>query len=145
MDPVPEDANAGKGRILVVDDDTGVREMILRVLRRRGYQAQGAVDGLQALARLQHGDFDAVVTDLQMPRLNGLALVREVHRMEALLPVVVHTAVVDPSLKALLYKAGAFRVLMKGGPVEDLLRSVEEACQASHDTRACWDSGSGSR
>ncbi len=136
MDLLAGRADPRRGRILVVDDDAGVREMMLRILRNRGYQAEGAVDGLQALARLEHGDFDVVVTDLQMPRLHGLDLVHRVNRLQGPLPVVVHTAAVDPSVEALLYRAGAFRVLVKGGPIHDLVRSVEEACQASHEHRA---------
>ncbi len=130
------EVKAGTRRILVVDDDPGVREAILTVLRRQGWEAEEAVDGLEALTRLQHGRFDVIVTDLHMPRLDGLALLREVRRMENPLPVVVQTTLLDPSLEDLLRHAGAFRVLMKGGPVGDLFRSIREACLASHGSPA---------
>ncbi len=130
-----DETKAGRGRILVVDDDPGALERVLGALRSRGYQVEGAADGLQALARLQHGGFDVVVTDFQMPRLNGLALLREVHRLVGPLPVLIHTTLVDPSLESLLLAAGAFRVLMKGGPLGDLLQSVEAAWQNSRSAR----------
>lgn len=128
---VAEDAKAGSRRILVVDDDPGMREMVLHVLRKRGWQAEGAADGLQALARLQHAAYDVVITDLQMPHLDGVALLREIRRREGAPPVIIQTSFLDPSLEPLLRRAGAFRVLMKGGPISNLVQSVEEAYRVS--------------
>lgn len=135
MDVIAEQANASEGRILVVDDDPRVREVLLRGLRNHGYQAEGAEDGLQALQRLQHGEFDVIVTDLHMPRLDGLALLREIRRRGYTQAVVVQTTLLDASLEFVLRRAGAFGVLMKGGPLGELVRSVEEACQASKRPR----------
>jgi len=64
--------------------------------------------------------------------LLDLDLLQFVRRMENPLPVVVQTALLGPTLEDLLRHAGAFRVLMKGGPVGDLVRSIKEACPASH-------------
>lgn len=122
--------NAGPIRVLVVDDDTEVREMFLYALKKRGWYAQGAEDGLQALRRLQDEDFTVVVTDLQMPRMDGLALLREVRRTRRALPVVIQTTLLDRLLEQMLQQAGAFRVLMKGGPLGFLVQSVEEASTA---------------
>ncbi len=121
---------AGTIRVLVVDDDSGVLEMFLYALKKRGWYAQGAEDGLQALRRLQHEEFTVVVTDLQMPRMDGLALLREVRRTRSALPVVIQTTLLDPPLEQMLQQAGAFRVLMKGGPLGFLVQSVEEASMA---------------
>lgn len=128
--------NAGKGRVLVVDDDPELRQMVVCALQSRGYRAEGAEDGLQALARLQQGSFDMVVTDFQMPRLDGLALLREVRRLEPPLPVVILTGFVDTSMEGVLRRAGAFRVLTKGGRLADLVRTVEEACTVSKNPRS---------
>ena len=121
----------GAIRVLVVDDDTGVLEMFLYALKKRGWYAQGAGDGLQALRHLQNEEFTVVVTDLQMPRMDGLALLREVRRMRGALPVVIQTTLLDRPLEQMLQQAGAFRVLMKGGPLGFLVQSVEEASMAS--------------
>lgn len=131
MAAAPGAAKARVTRVLIVDDDPDVREVTLLALRNRGWDAEGAADGLEALRRLQHGAFDVIVTDLQMPRMDGLALLQEVRRMEHPLPVVVQTSLLDKTLEARLRWAGAFRVLTKGGPLRDLLRSVEEAYMAS--------------
>ncbi len=131
MAPATGESEDGRTRVLIVDDHAAVRDMLVYALRRHGWQAGGAGDGLQALACLQHGAFDVVITDLEMPRLDGLALLREIQRMDHPLPVVVHTSLLDASLVAQLRWAGAYRVLLKGGPIGDLLRSVEEARAAS--------------
>ncbi len=123
-------ANETKGkqaRVLVVDDDPHVLGKVLLGLRGRGYQAEGAEDGLQALHHLQHGEFEVVVTDLQMPRLDGLALLREMRRRGYSQPVVIQTTLLDSSLEVVLRRVGAFGVLMKGGPFGDLVQVVDEA------------------
>ncbi len=131
-------AELRKPRVLVVDDDPGVHEMILYALRDRGFDAEGVRDGLQALARLQHGAFNVVLTDLRMPRLDGLALLREIKRMERSIPVVVYSSAVDSATEVLLRRSGAFRVATKGGRLADLVPSVEEACRVSeHPPARC--------
>lgn len=127
--------NPEKGRVLVVEDDPAVQEMILMLLRADGYVAVAAGDGLQALARLQHDRFDVVVTDFRMPRLDGLALLREIRRMEVPLPVIILTGNSDTFTEASFRHAGAFRVLRKGGNLGDIVRWVEKASTASKNLR----------
>ncbi len=133
---VADAAERRRRRVLVVDDDPGVREMLLYVLQSRGFHAEGAEDGVQALARLQHAEFQVIVTDYQMPRLDGLALLREVHRMDRPLPVVIHSSQTDPHIKAQLRRVGAFRILTKGGALTDLMQAIEEACRVSERSPA---------
>jgi DNA-binding NarL/FixJ family response regulator len=63
-------------RVLLVEDETDARELMVRGLVRSGFHAEGAVDGQDALQQLEHG-WDAVVTDIRMPRLDGLQLLAE--------------------------------------------------------------------
>jgi CheY-like chemotaxis protein len=122
----------GQTRVLVVDDNPGAREMVLRVLRRYGWQAEGAADGLEALARLLHGEFDVIVSDFQMPRLDGLGLLREARRLTDPPPLIIQTTMPNPALEILLMDAGAFGVVMKGAPIADLVGSIEAACAVAH-------------
>jgi CheY-like chemotaxis protein len=115
-------------RILVVDDDLSARQAVMEGLHRRGYQVKGAEDGLQALHHLQREHFSAVVTDLQMPRMDGVALLREIRR-NRYAPVVVQTTLVDPDVREMLRSAGASGVLVKGEPVAALARLLEEICR----------------
>ncbi|NUQ76229.1 MAG: response regulator [Polyangiaceae bacterium] len=68
-------AIGGTERVLVVDDDAQVREMLRRVLEKAGYRVSIAADGEEALAAAQRERFDVVVTDLVMPRMSGDALI----------------------------------------------------------------------
>lgn len=66
----------GGYRILVVDDNPGVRNVLLDVLQGSGYEPEAVADGLGAVHCLKLGRWDLVLTDLQMPGLDGLALIR---------------------------------------------------------------------
>ncbi len=111
-------------RILVVDDDLYARQAMMERLRSRGYDVKGVEDGLQALHHLQRERFDLVITDIQMPRMDGIALLHEIRR-KGYAPVIVQTTLVDPSLCEMLRRAGASDVLVKGESSADLARAVE--------------------
>lgn len=72
--------NATSRRVLVVDDEEMITEMIRTMLERAGYSVATASDGGSALQRLESEDFDAIVSDLRMPDMDGAALWREVKR-----------------------------------------------------------------
>lgn len=116
--------------ILVVDDDLYARQALMERLRSRGYQVKGAEDGLQALHHLQRERFDLVITDIQMPRMDGVALLREICR-HAYAPVIVQTTLVDGYLQEVLQRAGASGVLVKGESVGELVRMVNTVCRPS--------------
>jgi len=59
-------------RVLVADDETNLRELIVRELTRRGLEAQGVGDGESALERLREGPYDVVVLDMKMPKKEGI-------------------------------------------------------------------------
>jgi two-component system response regulator FlrC len=103
-------------RILVVDDEVGVRSFIADALEVDGHAVVQAADGVEALARLGEQSFHLIVSDLKMPRMDGLALLRAVRRDQPEVEVVVLTAhgTVDSAVEAM--KEGAFDFLQK--PVE---------------------------
>ncbi len=124
----PRETQPAGIRILVVDDDLYARQALMERLRSRGYEVKGAEDGLQALHHLQRERFDLVITDIQMPRMDGIALLHEI-RGKGYAPVIVQTTLVDPSLREMLRRAGASDVLVKGEPSADLARVVEAVCR----------------
>lgn len=65
-------------RILVIDDSITVREVECRLLRNRGYEVETAINGMEGWNALRNGNFDLVVTDVDMPRMNGIDLVRAI-------------------------------------------------------------------
>src|SRR5205085_11412291 len=85
---------SGRPRVLFIDDSLSVRTVAERFLAALGAEVTLAVDGADGLARLRQASFDLVFTDLEMPRLHGFDLIREIRRAPgfAHLPVVVVTS-----------------------------------------------------
>ncbi len=78
--------------ILVVDDEELIRELIVTFLIKLGHSCLTAIDGRDALDKLKGNKFDAVVTDIKMPNMDGIILTREISRQYPELPVMVMTA-----------------------------------------------------
>ncbi len=100
-------------QILVVDDEPNLRRVLSALLARDDYDVHTAEDGEQALAVLGEHHIDMVVTDLRMPKIDGMELLRRVRAMDEELPVVIITAhgTVDNAVEAL--KTGAFDYITK--------------------------------
>lgn len=88
-DPTPD----ARAMILVVDDDDGVRDVVSQVLTDEGYRVRQAADGLAALTALETESVQLVLTDVQMPRLGGLALAQVLLARVHPVPVVLMGAV----------------------------------------------------
>ncbi|HEY4156637.1 MAG TPA: sigma-54 dependent transcriptional regulator [Polyangiaceae bacterium] len=100
-------------QILVVDDEPNLRRVLSAQLERDGYDVHTAEDGEQALQILRDNHLDLVITDLRMPKIDGMELLRQAVAMDEDLPVVMITAhgTVDNAVEAL--KTGAFDYLTK--------------------------------
>jgi two-component system chemotaxis response regulator CheY len=107
-----------------------MRHLVGTTLVEEGFEVVEAVNGADAVDKLATGAYDAVVSDLQMPRLDGLSMLREIRRRGIGTPVIIQSASVDASLEAALRQAGAFRVLSKG-QFEELFQSLGEAIGSS--------------
>ena len=81
-----------KRRVLVVDDEANMRRVLEIMLSRRGYRTLSAEDGRQALAMLQENPVDLVISDLRMPGMNGIELLRELRTQGNDLPLIIITA-----------------------------------------------------
>jgi DNA-binding NtrC family response regulator len=107
-------------RILVVDDEENTRIALTRILSREGYQVQAAANGLEALNSLRDYPAELIITDLNMPEMNGLAFLKELNRTYPSSNVIMITAFgeVESYLEAL--NLGAFEYLNKPLRLEDL-------------------------
>jgi EAL domain-containing protein (putative c-di-GMP-specific phosphodiesterase class I)/CheY-like chemotaxis protein len=134
--------------ILLVDDDPVILAVLQRALTALRVQVTLANTGAEALARLDKSSFDLVVSDIQMPGMNGLKLLRAVREYDLDLPVVLMTGAPDIRGAAAAVEYGAFQYLIK--PVEiDRLRAVVDkginAGRIARLKRECADEfGSGS-
>jgi two-component system response regulator HydG len=115
--------------LLVADDDPGLRESLERTLTREGYRVVLASDGRAALERVQAGGIDLIVTDLRMPGLTGLELLRAAKAIRPDVDVILLTAfgTVEEAVKAM--KDGAYDFLTKPFRREQLLKLVDKALE----------------
>src|SRR5881396_3249136 len=129
--------------LLIADDDPGLRQSLERTLTREGYRVILASDGNAALERLQAGGVDLVLTDLKMPGLSGIELLRAVKAIAADVDVILLTAfgTVEEAVKAM--KEGAYDFLTKPFQRAQLLRLIRQALERhgqgarrEHDPRA---------
>jgi two-component system, NtrC family, response regulator AtoC len=114
-------------QILVVDDEPNLRRVLGAQLSRDGYEVHAVADGEAALRILQEQYIDVVITDLRMPRLDGLELLRRALALEPELPVVIITAhgTVDNAVEAL--KSGAFDYITKPFDQNEVRNVVKKA------------------
>ena len=118
-----------KGRILVVDDEVNARTALAELLRDEGYSVETAADGFKALPKLEEHSPDLVLTDLKMPGIDGLELMRKVTTRDPECVVVVMTAFggVDTAVKAM--QQGAADYLVKPVNVEELVLVIERGLE----------------
>jgi two-component system, NtrC family, response regulator AtoC len=128
-------------QILVVDDEPNLRRVLSAQLQRDGYDVHTAEDGEQALGVLHEHHVDLVITDLRMPKLDGMELLRRAVEMDPELPVVILTAhaTVDNAVEAL--KTGAFDYITKPFDQNEVRTIVRKALKtrdlsATEATRA---------
>ncbi len=82
---------AGRARVLVVDDEAAIRDLLAKTLALAEYDVDLAPDGRVALERLRMIPYDLLITDLKMPGVDGLAVIREARRLKADIPVIIIT------------------------------------------------------
>ncbi|MDX2012597.1 MAG: sigma-54 dependent transcriptional regulator [Myxococcaceae bacterium] len=100
-------------RVLVVDDEANLRKVLAAMLRKEGYEVAIAENGESALAEFEKSGADVVITDMVMPKLGGLELLKAVHASRPDVPVIIITAhgTVDSAVEAI--KLGAFDYITK--------------------------------
>ncbi len=100
-------------KVLVVDDEADVREVIVEYLREEGFEIVEAANGLEALLQVKRVRPDAVLLDLMMPRLGGLDAIKRIHAFDRKIRVLVITGVLDAELHRRARALGAAAVFPK--------------------------------
>jgi EAL domain-containing protein (putative c-di-GMP-specific phosphodiesterase class I) len=122
-------ANNPKCRVLIADDELALVRLYGRILTGAGYDVVTATDGLSALALLEHGAFDVVLTDVAMPGADGMELLCAARRRDRRVPVVIMTgAPTGPGADAAAAN-GALLYLTKPLDLRSLVQIVSHACQ----------------
>jgi two-component system chemotaxis response regulator CheY len=113
-------------RILAVDDSASMRQMVLFTLRGAGYEVLQACDGVEALDLARDGTVDLVLTDVHMPRMDGITLVRELRGLASykFVPMLVLTTESSQEKKMEGKRAGATGWIVKPFNPEQLLATI---------------------
>jgi DNA-binding NtrC family response regulator len=129
---------ASKMKILIVDDEVVQREMLEGFLVKQGHAAESAADGQTAVRKFREGDFDFVLTDLRMPGMDGIQLLKELRRMNPEVIVVILTAYGTIGTAVEAMKEGAYDYLTKPVDLDELLilaRRVERELELNRENR----------
>ena len=115
-------------KILTVDDSASVRQMVGFTLESAGYAVVQAVDGQDGLEKLKAGPVDLVITDLNMPNLTGIEMIKKIRAMPAFkfVPIVMLTTESEEGIKAEGKAAGATGWIVKPFKQDQLLAVVKK-------------------
>ena len=130
---VPVQTGEAAMRVLLVEDTDDLRHLFARVLKARGFEVRAAADGHEALACLAEFVPDVVVTDLMMPRLDGVELIRRLRAMPATadVPIVAMTAATTSEAVHEVHQAGVADLLAKPLDSQTLFDRIGGLCRFS--------------
>ncbi len=122
-------------KVLLADDEREFTNILSKILRRRGFEVEVAVDGVSALDALSQQSFDVVVLDVMMPERDGIQVLGEI-RSKGLSPEVIlltgHVSAIEESDGL---RTGAFAYLLKPHPVPALIHSITAAAASTRQRR----------
>lgn len=122
-------------KILAIDDDSIIRTLLTNILSKAGYEVITASDGETGLELAASSNPDLVVTDFQMPGLNGLDVVTELQRTQPGLPVILLTAHGDVALTIKSIQLGAYDFIEKPIQMQELLDVIRNGLEVSRQSR----------
>jgi two-component system response regulator MprA len=129
-----EHVATARGSVLIAEDDERVRESIGRVLAYEGYEVRTAADGVEALAAVADAPPDVIVLDIMMPRLDGLAVCRQLRRQGDATPLLMLTARHEVGDRVAGLDAGADDYLVKPFALDELLARLRALVRRSSVT-----------
>lgn len=119
------DVRASKGRILIVDDDPHIVELLCDFLARKGYMISVAVDGEEALTQIKKERPHLVLLDVMMPKMSGLEVLKRVKSIDGQVAVIMITAISDTAVAKKCVELGAVDYVVKPFNFEYLDASIQ--------------------
>ena len=116
-------------KILVVDDEQSMVQFLGIVLRKEGYQVTTSSNGKDALEKVRNDSFDAVITDIRMPGMDGIQLLEGIKKIDPTLPVVIMTAYASQQSAIDAVNLGAFQYLIKNAKNDEIRLVVRNAIE----------------
>jgi excisionase family DNA binding protein len=125
--PPAAPARQGRARVLVVDDEASIRDLLSKTLALAEYDVDTAADASTALGRVRAAEYDLLIADLRMPGMDGLTLIRQVKRIRAELPVIIITGFSTESSAIEAVNLGVAGYLRKPFRVPEVLAAAAKA------------------
>jgi PAS domain S-box-containing protein len=123
-------AEENTSRILVIDDEESIREMLAQALEIGGFQVETAIDGKEGLEKFSVDKaFDVILTDLMMPKVNGMQVLEEVKKLDPTVELIMLTGFGGNESAIEAMKKGAYDYLQKPTNVEELFITVQKAIE----------------
>jgi len=115
------------GKILIVDDDRGMKELLQIMLEREGYDVDAVESGKAAIHQCRKKKYDLVLTDLKMPRVDGIDVLKGIKEISPDTVVILITAYASGDTALAAMREGAYDYLEKNFDIEDLKTMIQEA------------------
>ena len=125
----PEGAEKARSSLLILEDDQDTQTLLKRILEKAGYETTTAGDGIEALLYLGKKDFDLILSDINMPNLDGIKLLELNNQKGIRIPVIFLTAQSGEASEQKCLELGAVDYIKKPIQKEILLMRVERACR----------------
>ncbi|MBN2380675.1 response regulator [candidate division WOR-3 bacterium] len=122
-----------KARILFVDDERTFADAMSQLLRINGYEVQAAYSGKLAMEIFQPGEFDLVITDLSMPTMDGIELVRQIRKLNSYQRIIVVTGFPSQRSQEQAYKLGTLNYIAKPFKPQRFLELVNDALRGQEE------------
>jgi len=116
-----------KSRVLVVDDEEALRYLLSTELAAEGYEVETAGDGDEAIEAIKQKDYDVVLLDIKMPRVDGFEVLKFIKQNKPEIKVIMLTAYADVKNAIEALKLGASDFVSKPYDLEDILTSINRA------------------
>ena len=114
-------------RILIVDDEDDLRELLSHVLSARGYEIQSAANGEEAILALKRESFDLALLDIQMPKINGIQVLRYINENAPSTRAIMLTGYADLKNAMEAREFGATDFISKPYKLDDILSTIQRA------------------
>jgi DNA-binding NtrC family response regulator len=118
-----------KNRILIIEDDKRLREVLKKILNREGFDVEISGDGASGITEIKQGFFDIALTDLKMPGIDGMEVLKAIKKISPQTYVIIMTAygTIDSAVEAM--KNGAFDYITKPFKTEEILIVIQKALE----------------
>ncbi len=118
-----------EGRILIVDDEESMCQFLSIMLKKEGYEVTAVTSGAEALKEMQRSGADVVITDIQMPRMDGIQVLAGIKAIDASVPVIIMTAYASKQTAIEAVNKGAFHYLDKHAKNDEIKMVVRNAVE----------------